>query len=270
MRGSPVRPGPRRGGPAPGPQPTGLAQATERAIGALCIWGGAQGLAGLYFYRVSSPPAADDGTAIPLAEDPGTDPGGREAVTSKAGGERCPPTGSGVVFASGAGAGRPVAGSHAAHLARLDETQPIPVVADEEPYASSRSAGPYSPDGAAGPYAPDRAAQPDGRPSVPWPGAAPRLGPAQVQTAASVLLAATARQAPDGQAREGPGREGQEREGQERQAGPKRRISRRALIQAGMIGGAGAAALPLLAWIGSMSPSPEPQPTDLTFSMNAN
>ncbi len=50
----------------------------------------------------------------------------------------------------------------------------------------------------------------------------------------------------------------------------KRRISRRALIQAGVIGGAGVAALPLLALVGSISPSNEPQPTNLSFSLNSN
>ena len=54
--------------------------------------------------------------------------------------------------------------------------------------------------------------------------------------------------------------------------GPKARrwISRRALIQAGLIGGAGVAALRLLALLGSVSPSSEPQPTDLSFSLNSN
>ncbi len=50
----------------------------------------------------------------------------------------------------------------------------------------------------------------------------------------------------------------------------KPRISRRALIQASLIGGAGVAVLPLLALVGSMSPSNEPQPTNLSFSLNSN
>ena len=50
----------------------------------------------------------------------------------------------------------------------------------------------------------------------------------------------------------------------------KRRISRRALIQASLIGGAGVAALPLLALVGSISPSNEPLPTNLSFSLNSN
>jgi beta-galactosidase len=50
----------------------------------------------------------------------------------------------------------------------------------------------------------------------------------------------------------------------------RRRISRRALIQAGLIGGAGVAALPLLALIGRLSPSNEPLPTNLSYSLNTN
>jgi beta-galactosidase len=50
----------------------------------------------------------------------------------------------------------------------------------------------------------------------------------------------------------------------------KRRISRRTLIQASLIGGAGVAALPLLALVGSMAPSSEPLPTNLNYSLNTN
>ena len=57
---------------------------------------------------------------------------------------------------------------------------------------------------------------------------------------------------------------------QEGEAKSKLRLSRRTLIQASLIGGAGVAALPLLALVGSMSPSNEPQPTNLSFSLNSN
>ncbi len=58
---------------------------------------------------------------------------------------------------------------------------------------------------------------------------------------------------------------------EEREPRPKRRISRRRLIQAGLIGGAGVAALPLIALIGSKVPTQEEeQPTNLTFPLNAN
>jgi len=50
----------------------------------------------------------------------------------------------------------------------------------------------------------------------------------------------------------------------------KRRISRRTLIQASLIGGAGVAALPLIALVGSMSPLNEPLPTNLSYSLNSN
>jgi beta-galactosidase len=49
----------------------------------------------------------------------------------------------------------------------------------------------------------------------------------------------------------------------------KRRISRRALIQAAVIGGAGVAALPLLALVGSITRTSQ-QPTNLTYSLNTN
>ena len=42
------------------------------------------------------------------------------------------------------------------------------------------------------------------------------------------------------------------------------------MIQASLIGGAGIAAVPLLSLVGSMSPSKEPQPTNLSFSLNSN
>jgi beta-galactosidase len=54
------------------------------------------------------------------------------------------------------------------------------------------------------------------------------------------------------------------------QANAKRRISRRTLIQASLIGGAGIASLPLLARLGSLSRSNEPLPTNLNFSLNSN
>jgi len=50
----------------------------------------------------------------------------------------------------------------------------------------------------------------------------------------------------------------------------KRRISRRTMIQASLIGGAGVAALPLLALVGSITPSNEPLPTNLNLSLNTN
>jgi beta-galactosidase len=58
---------------------------------------------------------------------------------------------------------------------------------------------------------------------------------------------------------------------EEREAkGRRRRISRRTLIQAGLVAGGGVAALPLLELVGRVTPTQEPQPTNLTFSLNAN
>jgi beta-galactosidase len=68
---------------------------------------------------------------------------------------------------------------------------------------------------------------------------------------------------------ERPGTDGQAGTDEERKAATKRRISRRAMLQAGLIGGAGVAALPLLALVGGMSRT-NAGPTGLSFSMNTN
>jgi beta-galactosidase len=72
----------------------------------------------------------------------------------------------------------------------------------------------------------------------------------------------------------GPAKPGRVAEGdaapEKRETGGKRRISRRTLIQAGLIAGGGVAALPLLEMVGRVTPTQEPQPTNLTFSLNAN
>ena len=54
------------------------------------------------------------------------------------------------------------------------------------------------------------------------------------------------------------------------ETGGRWRISRRAVIQASLIGGAGVAAGSLLALVGRVSPSKEPLPTNLSFSLNSN
>jgi beta-galactosidase len=56
----------------------------------------------------------------------------------------------------------------------------------------------------------------------------------------------------------------------ERETAGRRRLSRRTLIQVGMIGGAGVAAVSLLKLIGSQAPAQQQQPTNLTFPLNAN
>src|SRR3984885_9031892 len=58
--------------------------------------------------------------------------------------------------------------------------------------------------------------------------------------------------------------------GYQAQTQAKRGISRLALIRPGLIGGAGVAALPLLALVGRLSPSNEPVPTNLSYSLNTN
>ncbi|HYB16353.1 MAG TPA: glycoside hydrolase family 2 TIM barrel-domain containing protein [Streptosporangiaceae bacterium] len=79
------------------------------------------------------------------------------------------------------------------------------------------------------------------------------------------------RQAGDRQAgdRQAGDRQAGDRQAGDRQAGAGRRISRRALIQTAVIGGAGVASLPFVALVASTS-SNEPQPTNLTFSLNSD
>src|SRR3974377_437737 len=77
---------------------------------------------GLYFDRVPSPPATNDGSARPLAEKPGTHQGSGEDVTPDDDGEH---RATGVNVTSGVtGAGPPVGEA-------LDDTEPIPIVVIE-------------------------------------------------------------------------------------------------------------------------------------------
>ena len=69
--------------------------------------------------------------------------------------------------------------------------------------------------------------------------------------------------------REAEDREAEEWEAEDRTAGTGRRISRRALIQTAVIGGAGVASLSLLALVRETS-SNEPQPMNLGFSLNSD
>ena len=85
-------------------------------------------------------------------------------------------------------------------------------------------------------------------------------------SADTVTPPASADPATEAEAGDGPAEAG---DGPTEAAG-KRRISRRTLIQASLIGGAGVASLPLIALVGSMSPSSEPPPTNLSFSLNSN
>jgi beta-galactosidase len=63
--------------------------------------------------------------------------------------------------------------------------------------------------------------------------------------------------------------EGGEQHGEEQEGGLRRRVSRRTLLQAGLIGGAGVAALPLLALVGGGTHT-DGQAAGLTFSVNTN
>ena len=88
---------------------------------------------GLYFYRVPSPPATDDGSARPLAEDPSTYPASVDAVRKADGDNGASETG--LVPAATEADGALPFEARAAVLASLADTQPIPVVTDMEPHA---------------------------------------------------------------------------------------------------------------------------------------
>ena len=96
------------------------------------------------------------------------------------------------------------------------------------------------------PEGPVLAPTPPGGPGLAAPGRAPREG-----------------LAPPGEAL------GTDEQPGERTAGIRSRVSRRTLLQAGLIGGAGVAALPLLALVGGVARTDQ-QPTDLAFSLNTN
>jgi beta-galactosidase len=142
-----------------------------------------------------------------------------------------------------------------------DDAEPTPVVVMEPgPAADGTDLG-------ARPGVTGVAAAPAASTADPGDAAPETVGTAQAET----VTADAAQQ----DAAPGSGESGTPSEPDGDQAAPdageaKRRISRRTLIQAGVIGGAGVAALPLLALVGSISPSTEPQPTNLSLSLNSN
>jgi beta-galactosidase len=158
---------------------------------------------GLYFCRVPSVPATDDGRMRPAAEDSGTRPVSSGDAIQGPDGQPSASRADGAALTDADWKPGAVKAS-AWLLASLADTQPIPVVTDVEPTGTGGPAG---------------------------------------------LADATP---------------------QEGEGGTRRSLSRRTLIQAGMIGGAAVAAIPLLALVGGMSPSAEPQQTGLAFSLNAN
>jgi beta-galactosidase len=168
-----------------------------------------------------------------------------------------------VSGATGTDAGSDASEAHATDSADLDTTQPIAAVSATEPGAAADPNGPGAP-----PH--EHEVQEHEPPQHELPEHETREHePPQHET--------REHEPPDHETREHepPEHEVQEHEPpehetQDDQAGTKRRVSRRALIQAGLIGGAGITALPLLVLVGSRSPTSEPQPTNLTFSLNAD
>ncbi len=166
-------------------------------------------------------------------------------------------------------ASKPDQASHAAepdqasHAAEPDQAShaadPDQASHAAEPDQASHAAGPdgtIKPDGAS---KPDRGAEQDRGPE---PDRATAGGRGATSGSPPSRKVPPDRPAASGRPEDAAASEGETR--------AKRRISRRALIQASLIGGAGVATLPLLALAGSMLPSNEPLPTNLSFSLNSN
>ncbi len=223
-----------------------------------------------------SPPATDDGNARPLAEDLSTgsasredviwdadaDPatadageaGANDASANDASGNDASGNDASGNDASAGGAPRADAAPQVGESGRWfrpskPKTRYLTIPADEqadiavpgaEPQVATADASPG--DSAAAP--PDPAARPGS--TSQWPGGTGLAPP------------------PGG----GPG-VGTDEQPEEREAAVKRRVSRRTVLQASLIGGAGVAALPLLALVGGIT-QPGEQSTGLAFSMNTN
>jgi beta-galactosidase len=189
----------------------------------------------LYFIRVPSLPATDDGDAKPLSGNPPSGPGELQD------------TGSDNEIAPGDGAHVPAARAAEADggcgSADHDGTGVAPGAgADAAPHAAVAPAPANHGVATAGVPRSNNAARPPAG-SGPGPGG---RGPG-----------ATA-------ARAGPGGAGRGNSGR-----PRRRVSRRTILAASLIGGAGVAALPLATLVGG-SEKTSTQPTSLALSMNTN
>jgi beta-galactosidase len=282
---------------------------------------------GLYFYRVPSLPATDEGGAKPLAEDLSTKPGSEEDITWDAGAEPGATEADVAVSATepGAKARRAQADGSGPHPAEAGP-EAVRAKTDAAPPASGRWFRRTGPDGMltgmpalAGTTTETPTAAVQASSPVPTADAppAPETGPASRSWAASTPArpagttssalpvrergAALARSpilpkeaepprawkqtepppatkeaapppggtrtvpsaAPGDGAAGGPGDDAAD--GTETAA--KRRISRRTVLQASLLGGAGVAALPLLALVGGTT---REQPVGATYSMNTN
>jgi beta-galactosidase len=272
---------------------------------------------GLYFNRVPSLPATDDGRASPLVENLSTGSGGSEDITGDADTEPGTTDASAAPEAAGAdgepgtpeaeprvtevGAEQGVTGPdtepQASAEPRVGESgrwfrpataeaeflaippgeqadiaipgaEPQAAAADASTGADAAHPSVQADPGGAPPH-PGRAGTPPRPGSQPRPGG-PAPGPTSQpggQAPASPPQAGGVRLAPprDG----GPGGSRTAEAAEEREAAAKRRISRRTLLQASLIGGAGVAALPLIALVGGITRTGG-QPTNLAFSMNTN
>jgi len=199
-------------------------------------------MADLYFNRVPSLPATDDGSARPLADDlstgsgdgeditPDADPAGTDEVPAAAG----PDAGSRPADAPGLGARLQAAGLGIA--ARPGTGGPPRVNENGNGDAAGEDAA--AEEGEAGRW----------------------FRPVEAQKSPVTIPPEEQGDSADPDADERPG---------EQATGIRRRVSRRTMLQAGLIGGAGVAALPLLALAGGITRTDE-QPTDFAFTLNTN
>ena len=219
-----------------------------------------------YFNRVPSLPATDDGSARPLAEDPSTGSDDDEDITWDADTAAADE----VPAAAGPDAGPPPAGAEPAPPeatsapglgARL-QAAGLGTVDQPGTGATARANGngdAAGEDAAAGPGESGRWFRPTKAKKRYAPVTPEETGDGAGASAdlGGVGLASPPEGpvlAPPG---EGPG------------TGIRNRVSRRRLLQAGLIGGAGVVTLPLLALVSGITQQDE-QPTDLAFSMNTN
>ena len=192
--------------------------------------------------QVAAAAASPDGdTTAGPAEPGGAEPGATEASTAEPGATEASTAEPSAAEASTAEPGATEASTAEPSAAEASATKTSEAETSEAETGAD-----------AGQAAPGASPRPGG------PGTPPRPGP---PPADGVGLAPPQDIRPaDGRTDEGP---------EEREAAAKRQISRRTLLQTSLIGGAGVAALPLIALVGGVTRNGE-QPTNLVFPMNTN
>ncbi len=135
------------------------------------------------------------------------------------------------------------------------------------PHGPGTQAPPHGPGTQAPPHGPGTQAPPHGVGTSPHPGG---MGMGPHARGAGLAPPGSPRPGGAGLApQDGRPGAGTDERPEEQEAAVKRRVSRRTVLQASLIGGAGVAALPLLAVVGGITRTGE-QPTGLVFPMNTN